>query len=101
MNIKLAGIIFIPPGFSFPFGLFFLQNLQTHQPMSATTTKTMTAKIAKIILRNKIIFTSNDLAYCFSVWTHAIKKICIALSLLSIKAPYQKFTSASNNRFIT
>jgi hypothetical protein len=32
-------------------GLFFRQNLQTHHPIKATTTRTMAAKMAKIILQ--------------------------------------------------
>ena len=44
--------MFVPfLSFSLPFGLFFLQNLHTHQPIRATTTSTTTAKMAKIILK--------------------------------------------------
>jgi hypothetical protein len=46
----------LPLSFSFPLGRFFLQNLQTHHPINATTTKTTAAKIAKIILKEKIKF---------------------------------------------
>jgi hypothetical protein len=40
-----------PLSFSLPLGLFFRQNLQTHHPIKATTTRTMAAKMAKIILQ--------------------------------------------------